>query len=77
MFPNLRTFLIHLSKSIFFTFPVFFKKRPLLYNPNCEEVEYENKESLRFAVIKFLKSFAEEGISEIMKQEASFENKKM
>ena len=27
-------------------------------------------------VISFLKSFAEEGISEIMKEEASFENKK-
>jgi hypothetical protein len=42
-----------------------------------EQLHFDNEQSLRFTVIRFLKSFAEEGVSDIMKQEASYENKKM
>jgi hypothetical protein len=45
--------------------------RKLLFNPNAEierdGLVVENLQTLRFSVIKFLKSFAEEGVNDIMK----------
>ncbi|CAD8169691.1 unnamed protein product [Paramecium pentaurelia] len=48
--------------------------KPILYSPQQESSSQQPE--LRMPVIKFLKCFAEEGISEIMKEEASFEQQK-
>lgn len=72
LYPSYQTFWIASSKFLLLW-------RPLLFNPNVdrESLHFESEQQLRFIVIKFLKSFAEEGVSDIMKQEASYENKKM
>lgn len=64
--PKLSDFLNSFKYQSIYPFPF----RRLLINPNQKlenENNIENLSQLRYTVIKFMKSFAEEGVSEIMK----------